>query len=809
MKRCIAFILWVMCSFAPAARPCMAQETQAAETRPDRVEDRIPYPARVAAIESLRHSAQNMAFSPHVPNRAERMVALVRYAHRLDGKDEEVNRLLAFVYRSQGQIEKELAAVEVLRRACPEDHETAMRWLGLNLDMRDRDTEQRVSFLTEQISRDDLSDALCAEAMSQLAYIYRARGDLEQARQMLREALSLDKYNPTAIKGLLELSGKEDMPIEGRIARMLDLVAGRRNPEAVATAMDVALAMGDKGLYSGALEFFDALAGAPATGPDQPDFALAYLSALLDAGQYRRAIEIFQPRIEKFEQDTDFLSLMVETYRAAGREQDARRVIDRMEEYYKTRKSAAELKPAFLMELAWFNLHTLERPAVALGYARQAEGSVGRDPVLKRILGAAELVSGREELVASGRQRLEKLLDSDVYAAAYLAEHYFEAGRNEDARRVILAGAELTRSGPAYRQLSTVAEEHDVEMPPAPDKADKIAEVVRKFDRRYLRMLRAPSEFISVRIGIPPRPVPVGEAVRLSVTLTNRGDIDVPLGQWGLIRPSVGFIVNLTDSDGEKRTFGNLPILNLPAPARLAPGKSISRSVRIDVGELERYLARRPLDTFTMSIKVVVDPVQQGVNIVSAAPKIDAGDVRVTRAGLLRWHRLQGNMSDFNPDDRGTWPDAYRRLMGLIVRDLQKGDIQVRMRAARQIASLLALARGVEIGRSAPPKQLTGVIKKPVLLTMTKAALEDDSPVVRAESLTYMQYVELDSRIISLMAPIVNDRQAPAIVKFRLVELLGASDRVKQTTIIDYYAQDTHEMVRLMASAFGKTVGGR
>ncbi len=808
MKRLFVLVLFAAVAAVWCGRPCCGQQ----ETRPADAAgaggNNYTSAEKELIVESLTHSARNMAFSPDAPHRAKRMVALVRFAKRIDGSREKVNRLLAFVYRSQGRIEQELQAVEKIRRASPNDYETATRWLGLHLDLLDRNTEQRVSFLKEQINRSELPGALRAEAMGQLAAIYHGQGNLDQARDMLEKALSLDEHNPTAIKGLLELA--ENMEVASRIGYMLDLVQGRRNPEATASTMDIALALGDHGLYTRAVEFFDALAGTPSMETDQPDFAVAYLSALLDAGQYQRALEIFQPEMDKLKRDTDFLSLMVEAYRAAGRSEEASKVVESMQEHYQTEKSAAEMKPAVSREMAWFYLHTLDRPATALIYARQASKAIGHEPVLKRILGAAELKSGRAELIDSGLGRLEKLLDSDVYAAVYLAQYHFANGDDEEARKAIMAGAELTRSGPAYRRLRRIADQHDVKIPPA-ENAEAIAEVVDKFDRRYLRMVHKPDEFISVRISPAEKIVPVGGGVRLSVTLTNTSEIAVPLGQWGLIRPTVGFSVELTSKQRNEaaKTFANLPISNLPAPAYLAPGKSISREIRIDVGELEEYLLHRPLVTFTLSIDGVVDPVQRGRNIVSAAPKISGGDVKVTRASLLRWHRLKGNLKDFKPDIDRTWPAAYRRLLGLIVRDLTKGDTAVRMRAARQIASLLAMSRLIEQVKMAAPDQLTGVVKKPVLLTMTRETLRDDSPAVRAESLTYTQYVALDERIISLLSPLVNDKDAATIVKFRLVELLGAGGGEEQKSIIDYYAQDDDEMVRLMAEAFGESVDGK
>ena len=60
--------------------------------------------------------------------------------------------------------------------------------------------------------------------------------------------------------------------------------------------------------------------------------------------------------------------------------------------------------------------------------------------------------------------------------------------------------------------------------------------------------------------------------------------------------------------------------------------------------------------------------------------------------------------------------------------------------------------------------------------------------------------MRLDESIIPLLAGAIEDRSS--LVRFRLVELLGASGAAGQETIVDYLAQDGDKMVRLMALAF-------
>ena len=79
--------------------------------------------------------------------------------------------------------------------------------------------------------------------------------------------------------------------------------------------------------------------------------------------------------------------------------------------------------------------------------------------------------------------------------------------------------------------------------------------------------------------------------------------------------------------------------------------------------------------------------------------------------------------------------------------------------------------------------------------------LKDPSDVVRAEMIASLGYVDLDKSIIQFLGgPLIEDPSP--LVRMRLVELLGASGVPGQKTMVDYFAADGDNLVRLMASAF-------
>jgi hypothetical protein len=213
--------------------------------------------------------------------------------------------------------------------------------------------------------------------------------------------------------------------------------------------------------------------------------------------------------------------------------------------------------------------------------------------------------------------------------------------------------------------------------------------------------------------------------------------------------------------------------------------------VRIDVGRLAAFLARHPLEEFVLNVEGIVDPLQKGETFRSSLPSVRPTPVVITRASLL---------GQFDRSKMDEWPGAYQRALGSITEGIGRGTLRRRMLAARQLASLLALVREVEESKASMPKPLADIVKKPVLLSMLQAVLADEAGVVRAEMLAALGHVRLDESIIPLLAGAIEDRSS--LVRFRLVELLGASGTAGQETIVDYLAQDGDKMVRLMALAF-------
>ena len=143
--------------------------------------------------------------------------------------------------------------------------------------------------------------------------------------------------------------------------------------------------------------------------------------------------------------------------------------------------------------------------------------------------------------------------------------------------------------------------------------------------------------------------------------------------------------------------------------------------------------------------------------------------------------------------------ESYRKMLGAIAGDMKAPDPVKRMLAARRVASLLALIGAVKTGKADLPRALSGEVSRPALVQMVAVALRDRSDLVRAEMLASLQRTRLDGPVIRQLAAVIHDTSA--LVRFRLVELLGTSGLTGQKPILDQFAKDRYDFVAEMANA--------
>lgn len=762
---------------APAPAPATSPGAQPSEA------DRL-------AADSLRHSAMSMIHARWgTQGRAGRLVALAAYAQKLAPGDLRTAWVLSSIYDSRREYTAAEEAVLQQLLADRKDFALGSDYIRVGLAAGAKPSD-REAFLQAIMDSPDWPDPLRAQAAVEQGKAFMFNKLNTQALEMFTLALQLDKLNAEALQGALSMREPRP-PLEDSVGALTAMLQG--SPRTMSLLRGLASVLAVMGLHQQAAPLFDAMwddaVAAAENGRPPADVSGQYLNSLLDSDRADRAVQVFQPLREHYAQDRAVMFMLVEAYRALGRTDQADQLTQRIIGDMESAASASPLGVSEAAEMAWTYTVYSPRPDQALSYARQVADTDPNSAVLQRLLGAAEVLSGDPALVEAGRARLEKVRDEDPAAPALLAEYYLGVGDEAAASAAIAEAVRDSYSGWIYRRVRDLAAKRNLTLPPHPS-AEAARQIFQQFDPRILDMGRHPEKYLSVTLRALSDPWHVGEALEIEATFTNTGDLPVPLWAGGLIRATM--TLEATAPALTQERFNNLPMVIWPAPKYLPPGESVRTVVRIDVGALEYFLARCPLEDVELTVTATLDPIQRGRETVSSVPTVTVAPLTVRRRSLL---------GDLDRSDAAQWVSAYRYSLRVIMTDLVRGDLPQRMRAVRQLAELVTLVRDVQLFKTRLPSPLKGAVSKPVLLAMVGKAMQDPSEVVRAEMVAALGQAWLDEEILNVVSPAATDPSP--LVRFRLVELLSAAGQGKAEQTIDLLARDADPLVRQMASAFG------
>jgi len=746
------------------------------------------------AAEGLKRTADHLIVTPDAPRRAARLVALCRAILTLRPRDAETHRILAeVIYPSQGRRRLAVGALEAYLAARPADHQAAVRWLDLTLSARNT-AEARLEHLAAVGADASRSAPLRAEAQARRGQVLLGRGLKDRAAQAFARALGLDGGNAAALAGRLALT--PNPAARDRVEALLaDLKA---NAGRAATANELADLLQAKGLHARAIVLYrhlSALADQPgSTSQARHLTAVRLYNAMLDNAQAADVTEALPALLRVFGSSVDLRALLAEAWRAEGNAREAEKQITAIASVYGAAHDSGRVSTAMAAELAMFYLVTRPDIGCAREYADQVAREAKDDPVAQRLLGRCEIAAGKPETLQAGLKRLRGILDRDLYAAVFLAEHHFATGSRDAGVEALRAGMRLPRGGPACRKLLALAKRHRVPVAPVPG-SGRIAEMVERAGTACLDMAVTPEKFIRVTIaaaGMKPagaaRLAP-GEPVKVTLTLANIATVPVPIGKRGLLAPAVALDVTAEAPRTDKKHFTDLPLCVWPAPRYLRPGQTLQATARLDVGSLGRLLAETPLTELALTVNATVSPVRPFGRVVSGLP-LKVRPLRIVRTDAI---------SHFDRRAEATWPERYRYALGMIVRDMKRGTLAQRIRAARQVAALLALARGIERGTAKAPEPLRGRVTKPVLLTMAREVMKDPGYAVRAEMIASLIDVPIDKHLKGLLPAAAGDPHP--LVRFRLAELLAAARPAGVKPLRAALAKDSDALVRLMMRA--------
>ncbi len=748
----------------------------------------IPVEQLPVATQGLVNSSLSLALTPGVPYRARRLVTLAEMARGLDEGHPEANRILADLYAAH---ELPTQSAEALRHYLvgrEKDYALWQRWLDSAL-AEHQTAEDRINFLTEVIQVETIPSTVRAEATIDYAEILAGQGKDKEVSQLLVGSLRLDPYNRRALVAWGEQnSGSISVTDSANVmCRIL-----RGSPQDFNVAYDMGAMLGQVGLWKQSAAFYGhawSLLEAEVGQDEVPyDWTLAYCNALLDAGEYQKAIDQFKPMLEDYPGRVDLPSLLIEAHLALGQNEDAKTLVTGIESDHSqiegdTVQADLEMAMFYLVVKPDSNRAiTLARAAI-----RGADETQRRSVPLQRVYGATELLGGAVE---SGVARLEAIQGTDMWASAFLANYYYHIEKTEDAKREVRKGLALGRSGPAARRLRVLAGELGMQIEPMAGSA-KIAQMINNFGEYYLQMPIHPERFVELTIDGPSEPVVVGEPINLTCRLKNVGPVALPTGPMGLFEPVMAvkvFVAGLPeDVDAE---FDQLPLAVWPCPRYLRPDQEVTCQVQLDVGELNEVLEHYPLSQLKIEVTGILNPVQKGQEMVSDLPILPSPTATVERDALFK------ASSNDDGDVLSDRAEAFLAEVGTLVDSEAFAD---RVLAARQIGSLQVFIDRLSFEDFPEISGLPVIMLDDRIKPMIAKLLTDESPVVRATMVESLADAGVTMRLEAV--DVCHDDPA-ALVRIRVVEILGTLKDEDSRSKLASMTRDPDEHVARMAELF-------
>jgi hypothetical protein len=345
----------------------------------------------------------------------------------------------------------------------------------------------------------------------------------------------------------------------------------RGNPLAINVAWEMGQLCREQGLFPTAMVMYEyARSVAESTGQiPSVKFQRDYLNALLDAGLDERAVAEFADQVKHDPPDVAIASLLVEAYIRLGNTEAAKDLVTRMLPVYRAEEASSAVKSSSLGELAWFHYHFRGRQQVAMQWARMGMSRAGDDPLLRRVWGMLFLGSVKPEEATEARQILEELSGTDPYALAALIDDAYTRSDTAAAEKLLAKAADLSRKGPAWRYLAAVAVKWKAQLPGLTQQARDIEKMVNDLlAGGSLEPGRHPEKFLRITVEPVQAEFSVGDPLAVRATLTNIGEMPVPLGEWGLLSPKMMLVVKAEAEEGRAQADNRSAVI-WPAPRYL------------------------------------------------------------------------------------------------------------------------------------------------------------------------------------------------------------------------------------------------
>ncbi len=637
---------------------------------------------------------------------------------------------------------------------------------------------------------------LTSEIHFRLAELYHGVGDPARSREHLDRALDAFACHTPARMLRWEWFGSEDGSTDparraaAHVESLLNLLVC--NPGRADLAWQLARELDTLRQWDDAHRWYrHAYAVLAPESDDVPDALLADVARLLiDLAHNRSAAERFDDALEHArraaELGPDLLAahyVVIDVARRLGRDaladehtESARQRCAAIEAAI-LNQSEHEPAPADAAQAAWFYLEQAPDPQRA---RLLAEFAARRDPAAAPILALARLAqsdfAGAEPLVAPTAA-------TDAFAALALAKIELATDRRSEGLATLRHVTELAGSGIAYRLAAQTLKEHGAP-PAASPAAERVATRLQSVDGRAARFPFAPGEFVELQLDVSDSDVELGEVVRCTLTLVNRGPCPLTLGPDAMLLPEVVLHAEVAGGAHALPAAGRFAVypgrssalvsISLARRHVLLPGQRIRVEDVLDAEPLTALMNAEPQRPRELTLTAILDPVQTSDGaITSRLRNFPAPSASLRRAAL---------------------PSTSEGRRALFER-LRAASVGARVVTVRQIAALLAGRHAPELSSSTRDSAGTPVDDA---FSAMRVALQDPHPAVRTEAILALESAGIATGQVNELAAALHDRHW--LVRMASVDVLARLQGNVFSPVAESISRtDGDELVRAVA----------
>jgi tetratricopeptide (TPR) repeat protein len=660
--------------------------------------------ARRLLSDRLLNDARAAARSAVPPTLAARHAMLIlQNAASVNPEDLDILHALAEAAREAGERDILRNALRNIVKLDPGDLVAQVNLISAMAESS-QTIEEQLRVYAGTLEKDALDPQVRSEIALRYARLLMQRGENDQAKTILETAVKLNDVNAAAWREIIRLQTAGPVRVSDRMSAIVSCLLADPYAPQVWLAGGQALAATNQHELA-ALYLGTAIDGATRLGQGSGELLLEWATELAISGD--RNAEPILSQLAKLE-DAPVAALLTSLAVSGpsvaampGDDSISRRIRAKIEELVK----AAPDEKAVLAEASWIEIFYMAKMAPsAAEYVDRLARIVGENDDAVKIRRGWMLI--RAGNLGDAAKILAPIAQKEPFAQLGMARI---AAAGKDRKALEYSLQDIYNNHPTgLLALHTLAEarKEKITLRDTP-----LGQAVRKaaasLPKAVFSAQSSPRDVMLVIPSLPKRRFTFGEAIPLTLKISNTTDRALAVGPDAAIKSSFGLAATMKEP--AVQTIGLYAMENSPRVYRLSARATVTQTIRIDSDRLYEMLMNNAWKNYSLGVTLVTDPKLGATGVV---PGVGG---QVVPAGDFAREPVQLS----TPEEAAKWAESLATLTP-----------EKQMTTGFVLAQLLPELTDERIGDGAGSEVARATREK--IVAALSGALRGDSPVVKA-----------------------------------------------------------------------------